>query len=103
MYSWGKRLKKEDDIMIAGGDWNCVQNKKLDTCTSGISYLPKKLFVKFQHCNNLIDVYVWRKNFPERRQFTWRHLSLNIYSRLDYWLVSKTHAPYIYSLDIKPV
>ena len=99
--SWVKKLKKQNDIMLAGGDWNCVQNKKLDTNGMSYIYSPKKSFVKFQHCNNLVDV--WRKFFPERKQFTWRQLSLNIHSRLDYWLVSKANVPFIYSLDIKPV
>ena len=96
---WVKKIKKQNDVIIAGGDWNCVQNKKIDT--SGATYLPKQNFVKFRKNNNLIDV--WRKIFPERRQYTWRQLSLNIYSRLDYWLMSKEHFSYIYSIDIKPV
>ena len=101
LYKWVKLHKVHGDIMIAGGDWNCVQNKKLDTSGISYAYLPKRNFIKFQKKNNLIDV--WRKSFPDRRQFTWRQLSLNIYSRLDYWLVTKAHFPYIYSLDIKPV
>ena len=87
--------------MIAGEDWNCVQNKKLFTSGVSYAYLPKQNFVKFREKNNLVDV--WRKMFQERKQFTWRQLSLNIYPTLDYWLISKGHFSYIYSIDIKPV
>ena len=46
---------------------------------------------------------MWRKTFPNRKQYTWRQLSLKIYSRLDYWLISSAVYPYIKSVDIKPV
>jgi len=57
--NWVKKFKKQNDIMIAGGDWNCIQNKTLDTCGVSYAYLPKRNFIKFRLNNNLIDV--WRK------------------------------------------
>ena len=100
LINWVQKIRKQNDVIIAGGDWNCVMNKKLDTNGLSYAYLPKQNFTKFQKKFNLIDV--WRKTYPERRQFTWRQVSLNIYSRLDYWLISKSHFSYICSLDIKP-
>ena len=99
--TWVKKIRKENDIIIAGGDWNCVQNKIMDTSGVSYAYSPKKNFVTFRKNNNLVDV--WRKMYPDRKLFTWRQLSLHIYSRLDYWLVSKEHLSYISSIDIKPV
>lgn len=49
---------------------------------------------------NLIDI--WRKNWPDKRQFTWRQVSLGIASRLDYWLVNRELKTLIQSTDIRP-
>ena len=54
----------------------------------------------FQHLFNLIDI--WRKLNPDKRQFTWRQVSLKIFSRLYYWLVSADFVHSVYSSDIRP-
>ena len=96
---WSKSYKPDNCVMIAGGDWNCVQNKNKDTFGVSYAYLPKKYFNYFRVKNNLSDV--WRCFFPDKKQFTWRQLSLKIYPRLDYWFVSKDHKCFISSTDIR--
>ena len=97
---WVSRHKCHTDTLIVGGDFNCVQNRKLDTYGVSCIYLPKVHFKKFITNNNLVDI--WRKHNPEKRQFTWRQVSLGIYSRLDYWLVVANFTQGVLSTDIRP-
>ena len=101
LLKWLKRVNRASDCLILGGDWNCVQNAHLDT--RGMSYAYKRVegFKKLQKHFHLIDI--WRKMFPSKKQFTWRQLSLNIFSRLDYWLVSDLFWCYVHTADIKPL
>ena len=57
-------------------------------------------FKQFIQKNNLVDI--WRKMYPKKMQFTWRQLSLNLYSRLDYWLISRHLCHLVTSTDIRP-
>ena len=97
---WLKDVKDEGDIIIAGGDWNVVQNRKIDTCGVSYTYSQNEYFKHFQQNNSLIDI--WRQFYPSKRQFTWRQMSLGIYSRLDYWLISRHVTNMVYSTDIRP-
>lgn len=97
---WSNKYKNHNDVLLVGGDFNCVQNRKLDT--RGISHINirKRNLSCFQHLFNLIDV--WRKQNPDKRQFTWRQVSLKMFSRLDYWLVPADFMHRVYSTDIRP-
>ena len=98
--SWLKKIKKSDDVIICGGDWNTPLTPSIDT--RGVSHKPKPLnsFKKIIQTNKLIDV--WRKMYPYKKQFTWRQVSLGIYSRLDYWLISSSLYKSVCSADIRP-
>ena len=48
----------------------------------------------------MIDV--WRKMFLFEKQFPWRQLSLNIFSRLDYWLLTDSMLCCMQTTEIKP-
>ena len=100
MFNWIKGKKHKDDLLILGGDWNCVQDPKLDTRGWSQVYKPIKWLENIQNKFNLIDV--WRKMYPLGKQFTWRKLSLGIYSRLDYWLISSSLYCTVQTTDIRP-
>ena len=70
--------------------------------TRGISSanVPKFYFKKFKKDHNLVDI--WRHLYPDKRQFTWRQVSLSLFSRLDYWLISKKVCNLVQSSDIRP-
>ena len=69
---WLNKIKKVDDLIICGGDWNTPQTSSVDT--RGVSQKPKPLqpFRKFIQTNKLIDV--WRKMYPHKKQLTWRQV-----------------------------
>ena len=41
---WIKLHRPDSSIMIAGGDWNCVQNRTLDTYGISHAYFTQKVF-----------------------------------------------------------
>ena len=81
--SW---INHEEEILI-GGDFNCVLDSIKDrrNCTSSRDLGQIDL-------NYLMTNYdledVWRRRFPDRFQFSWNRGDK--YSRIDYWLVSKS-------------
>ena len=58
------RVIKDEDIVITGGDWNCVQKRNLDTRGISFAYLPKPQYQKFIRRNNFVDI--WRKQYPDK-------------------------------------
>ena len=100
MFNWIKCIKHKDDLLIFGGDWNGVQDPQLDTRGWSQVYKPIKWLQNIKNKLKLIDV--WRKMNPQGKQFTWRQLSLGIYSRLDYWLISSSLYCYVQTTDIRP-
>ena len=101
LFKWLKKVKHKEDTLVLGGDWNCVQNAQLDTHGMSYTYKRVKWFEKLQKHFSLIDV--WRKMFPLRKQYTWRQLSYDVCSRLDFWLLSDTLWTYVQTTEIKPM
>ena len=62
LFSWLKKHKHKDDVLVMGGDWNCVQNTCMDT--QGLSYAYKLNHWMKNICRtfNLVDI--WRKCHP---------------------------------------
>ena len=98
---WLKKVKRVNDSLVLGGDWNCVQNASIDTRGMAYAYREVKKFKKLQKRFHLIDA--WRKMFPFRKQYTWRQLHMNICSRLDFWLITDTLLSCVQTTEIKPV
>ena len=98
---WLKKVKRVNDSLVLGGDWNCVQNASIDTRGMAYAYREVKKFKKLQKRFHLIDA--WRKIFPFRKQYTWRQLNMNICSRLDFWLITDTLLSCVQTTEIKPV
>ena len=95
LFKWLKKVTHANDSL------NCVQNAQLDTRGMSYAYKTVKWFKKLQKHFLLIDV--WRKIVPFRKQYTWRQLSLQIFSRLDYWLVTNLLWCYVQATEIKPI
>ena len=80
----------QNEIIIAGGDWNCILNMKIDSrnYTSTINRPKMRTKIKdFIADNNLIDVF--RELHPDKRAYTWRRPNTIKQGRLDYFLVSE--------------
>ena len=87
--------------LVVGGDLNSVLSPSKDVKGGKPVYYktPKKLkslIKKLMLCD------IWRKCYPEKHQFTWRNVSLNVASRLDYWLVDKNLKSNVIANDIRP-
>ena len=95
---WMKRNVKH--CVIMGGDLNCVQNKSKDTINIKNKNAECKSLFKIIRHFKLIDI--WRKFWPNKKQFTWRQLSLNLHSRIDCWLIQNELTNSIESTDIRP-
>ena len=95
---WMKRNARHR--IIIGGDLNCVQNKSKDTKNIKNKNVECKSLQKIIRKFKLTDI--WRKFWPNKMQFTWRQISLNLYSRLDYWLIQDDLTQSTESTDIRP-
>ena len=100
LFWWIRTLDISKSELVFGGDWNCVQNPQLDTQGVSFPYKQKKWFSKLIKKYNLIDI--WRIIHQNKKQFTWRQISLGLFSRLDYWLISSTLQYAVQNTDIRP-
>ena len=98
--SWIKNVVSPKEKIIFGGDWNYAQNKNLDTQGILYAYGSYDYILKLKKQYFLLDI--WRKFYPKCRQYTWRQNSRKLFSRLDYWLISRDLSQYVYSTDIRP-
>ena len=101
LYLWLKKHKHVDDMLLIGGDWNSVQNPRMDTHGLVYAYKPISWLSRICKTFNLVDI--WRKCHPTVKQFTWRQNSLGYYSRLDYWLIPYELCSFVHSTDIRPI
>ena len=90
---------------IIGGDFNTIQDIKLDRKGGNLNILPDymktiKLLDQMQDEHDLCDE--WRLRNPETKRYTWRQKNPSISSRLDKWLISKTQSDSINEIDIIP-
>uniref|UniRef100_A0A8C5EIX3 Endonuclease/exonuclease/phosphatase domain-containing protein n=1 Tax=Gouania willdenowi TaxID=441366 RepID=A0A8C5EIX3_GOUWI len=78
-------------IIIVGGDFNAVQDGKLDRTPSEVGPQNRKT----KTLNNMITELglgdPWRDNNPSRRDFTFFSNVHNSYSRIDFFCVSQQH------------
>ena len=88
-------------VLIAGGDFNCVNNPRLDVMGNKSVYKHPTNYRQFVKKFKMIDV--WRKINKTKKQYTYRSKYLNMSSRIDYWLVQVDYVDYINNVSIKPV
>ena len=84
---------------VIGGDFNCTLNSNYDrkNCTASRDIGQIDLY-RMMHEQDLEDV--WRRRFPDKLHFSWNRG--NKYSRIDYWLVSKSLDSQINNPDYIP-
>ena len=78
-----------NEQVIIGGDWNVLLNVKFDACNYlSIAKRPRarNKIVEFMSRHDLVDVF--KKLYPDKRQFTWRSFNTTKQGRLDYFLIS---------------
>ena len=80
----------ENAQFILGGDFNIIQNPKLDKYKPKIEEPSKvaKILENLKYRLNFSDI--WRFQNPTLRRYTWRRHNPLQQSRLDYWLVTNT-------------
>ena len=92
----------EEENIIVGGDFNCPLDPFLDK--KGEIMIPRKSVVAsigwLQSELDLVDI--WRVKNPLTKSHTWSQKSLNIFCRLDYWLISNNLLNLAKSVDIIP-
>ena len=70
---------------IVGGDFNCTMNSVNDRCNCSDKNDVGQ--IDLYHLSNAFDLEdIWRRRYPNERQFTWS--GRNKKSRIDYWLTS---------------
>ena len=77
----------DNSSVIIAGDWNVVQDYRVDTVNYIGENNPKSKLKIHQMINNMDLVDVWREKHPGIRRYTWRG-SDKKQSGLDYFLVS---------------
>ena len=86
--------------LIIGGDFNSVLCTQKDVKGNKNNYYKTPIRLKF--LVKQFDLCDKRKYNPEKRQFTWRNLLLNVASRLDYWLIHNHLKSKVIIVDIRP-
>ena len=94
------QLYNQDHQLLLGGDFNVIMDGSLD-------YMGPKNITKNRFNENFekfLDTYsledIWRKQNPNKKQFTFRQKWPVIQSRLDYWFGSSSLQKYIDKCDI---
>ena len=88
-------------VLIAGGDFNCINNPRIDTIGNKTVYKQSPTYMQFIKKFKMIDI--WRKLNVNKKQYTYRSKHLKMASRLDFWLVHAEYVEYIKNASIKPV
>ncbi|RMX38950.1 hypothetical protein pdam_00016410 [Pocillopora damicornis] len=83
-------------------NFNCSLNPKLDK--KGGVIVPRKMLIDSLEClqNKLDLVDIWTIKNPRTKSYTWSQRLPQIFSRLDYWLVSTNLQDFVISTDITP-
>ena len=76
-----------DKELILGGDFNCVLNSDKDrkNCSGSRDIGQIDVHRMINH-HDLEDI--WRRRFPDKAQYSWNRGTK--FSRIDYWLVSRS-------------
>ena len=92
-----------NEIIITGGDWNCLQNPNLDSRNySGNPLRPRSRRKINDWMGDLDLIDVFRKLFPDKRAYSWRRFNSTKQGRLDYFLISSDLLGEIKSATIRP-
>ena len=96
-----ENLDRKENI-ICRENFNCSLNPKLDK--KGGVIVPRKMLIDSLEClqNKLDLVYIWTIKNPQTKSYTWSQRLPQIFSRLDYWLVSTNLQDFVISTDITP-
>jgi exonuclease III len=91
-----------NDKLICGGDWNVVQDPRIDQ--KGGNMAPKERTLG--KIDSLVTTYylhdVWRVKHPTASRHTWRQKTPLIQCKIDYWLTSDALYDCIESVKITP-
>ena len=76
------------ELVIFGGDWNCILEKSLDSIEGNIK-LKKDSIKKIEKSKSDFDLSdIWRVRNPSFRKFSWRRTKPVTLRRLDYFPIS---------------
>ena len=88
--------------IIMGGDLNCPLNPTVDK--RGGNLFPRQSVINIiEELQSELDLHdIWRIKNPMTRSYTWSQSEPQIFSRLDYWLISNSLADNVCTVDIIP-
>ena len=84
-----------DYDIIIGGDFNLLLDPLLDYSGGTISRTSKALLMLQRICKTLGLVDIWRILHPKERDYTYYSAAHKIYSRIDFFLVTKSFVPLV--------
>lgn len=87
--------------IIIGGDFNCTLNPKLDAGIDPTHSRSRKIILQFMQELNLVDI--WRVENPTKKEYSCHSTTHNTYSRIDYFLMSKSLTPKVSSCIYKSI
>ena len=96
----GERVGINGNIVM-GGDWNLVQNTKIDK-KGGLLQTKESIKVVENITSRLQLVDIWRLQNPLIRRYTWRQKQAQIHCRLDYWIISYNLMDWVTQTTILP-
>ena len=94
---------KEQSLQIVGGDLNVVLDVKMDSFSAQSQCKERKaanLINNFLEEKNWVDI--WRIVNGEKKQYTWRHKTPLVMSRLDYFLIQSENIGIVEACEIFP-
>jgi len=88
--------------IIMGGDFNCPLNPTVDK--RGGNLFPRQSVINtIEELQLELDLHdIWRIKNPTMRSYTWSQSEPQIFSRLDYWLISNSLTDNVCTVDIIP-
>ena len=90
------------DSIIAGGDWNTVQQIELDK-SGGLQEAKPTVIAGIADIKSTFEINdIWRIKNPEKKRFTWRQKTPIVQCRLDFFLVSESLYDSVEKTDILP-
>lgn len=96
-------IQEGKGILVIGGDFNTIQNGKLDRLPSEKGPISKRSKI----LNNLIKdsglIDTWRMKHQTEKEFTFYSNPHNSYSRIDFILISKQDAYKVTNSGIEPI
>lgn len=79
------------EIVIVGGDFNCILNPLIDRCPHSTKSLTSQAKSLLASCEDLGLVDVWRSFHPAGKEYTFFSAPHGCHTRMDYFFLPRTN------------